>query len=282
MTPERASLVTAFLQRSEAVYATSPNDFAGKANTLFTYFQEVNQWKYVHMYFAKYVGCWRWVRRWLQYPVDGDVFSVGAGPCLCLMGWFFDTQQTDGQNVRALDILPWSAIQNETTFRALIRHVLNGAKGKYDSNVYFPPGSPPPQSRGIQTGPLSYLDPTYFPREGTVLVPFVLNHLIGLNSPHPQPGEVFKWLEAVRRRVKRIVVVDMQHDGSTAEFWSRISAGLGLAPQCHVFEFPELVREFAPCYSSPNYANRRTGGLSSLMYQASGVLGTPEGWRYIF
>lgn len=282
MTPERARLVSDFLRKSSEVYAVSQGDFSSADNTLWTYFQEVNQWKYVHMYFAKYVGCWRWVRKWLGHPAGGNVFSVGAGPCLCLMGWFFDTQQADGESAIALDILPWAAIHGDATFGALARHVLSAAKGKYLSGVYFPPGLPPPQSQGLQLASLSYLEPAYFPEGSTVLVPFVLNHLLGFRAPHPQPGEVYKWLDAVRSRVERVVVVDMQHEDSTAGFWRQLSRGLGLASERHVFSFPEHVQEFAQCYPDQYSGSRRTGGLSPKMYQASGLLGTADGWRYIF
>jgi hypothetical protein len=188
----------------------------------------------------------------------------------------------EGEKIEAIDILPWLAVRNDASFKALTRHVMDGAKRLYTSNVYFPPGDPPPQSREIQLGQLSSLVPSSFPQDATVLVPFVLNHLLGFKAPHPVPEDVFDWLEAVRKRVKRVVVVDMQHENSTSGFWEQLSEGLGLDVERHVFEFPTQVREFGDCYSNPVYASRRTGGRSPKMYQASGVLGTAKGWSYIF
>lgn len=282
----RKNAVRSLIAESDKVYNTySPNeDIPTFGNTVETYAPAANQWKYINMYFAKYVGCWRWVRRTLQLSADGPLYSVGAGPCLCVFGWFYDRPPAEGQTTVALDILPWNTIRSHQTFQQLLADVLGGRSHfTYKDYRFFPPQRPPQTIVSGGSNAARAICSTEFPEDAIVILPFVMNHLVGATMPHPQSATVFSWLEDVRRRVRRIVLVDMQHDAKTEKFWNQITQGLGLgdAGGYRTFDFSAEMREFSDCYSSEFQGQRRTGIKFPQLCRASGMVGERSGWRWL-
>jgi hypothetical protein len=279
---DRHSLVTALLNKCYEVYRVDPGDISTFGNTIETYLYPNNQLKYVHMYFAKYVGCWRWVRQCLGFPGDGPVWSIGAGPRLCLMGWFFDAAPTADQEIVALDIAPWREFRDLSEYKSLRNHVFKGRRSYKGESLRFFPETLPPQGELPLLMGARPITPSEIPSDATVLFPMVLNHVIGAMAPHPQRESVFSWLQEVARRVNRVVVIDMQHDYRTGSFWDGLLKGLGLsAPsKLHTFSFVPHAAEFCGCYSGGE-GPRRTGLKYAQFCVLSGLVHTrKDGWRY--
>jgi len=285
VTPQRAALVSDFLAGCHAVYADHPGDIDGW-QVVNDYTNGVNQRKYIHMYFAKSVGCWRYLRAHTSPLQDGHVVSIGAGPCLCLLGWFFDTPPSPTFRVLGADVLSWEEIHGDASFNALRADVLGNVNFTYHSGRFFPP-TQPPQTDGLHG--LEPIGPEHIPEGATVLLPFVMNHILG-TRPHPEPQDVGAWLEAVRARASRVVLVDMQYvpegaRGSTHGFWTTLLGILGFGPPtrpagCPVFAFNAPSAEFADCYDADN-GQRRSGIRYPHFCTATGLVGDAQGWRYI-
>lgn len=253
-------------------------DIPSSDQTLLRYSTAEGQRKYVHMYFAKSVACWRDLRHQLETANDGPVVSVGAGPWLCLLGWFWDHPPGPKQELTAVDLLDWSHVLGLDEHRALADHVLEDrARVRHLPGYYFPPGSRPPQAKGI--GLLQDYLASAVPDGATVLLPFVLNHLVGRYQPVDSPKLVFDWLEAVRNRAKRVLIIDMQYENSTRGFWGGIKMGLNVngTPICHE---ADSIEELSGAYSMEGYRwpSRRT---NSYMRRYTPLFGSKRGWRFL-
>ncbi|MES2643866.1 MAG: hypothetical protein V4850_30540 [Myxococcota bacterium] len=270
------------LARAHAVYETSPGDLS-TWQVVEGYVSAENQWKYVHMYFAKSVACWRYIREAVAPVQDGPVVSIGAGPGLCLLGWFFDRPPAATWPIHAHDVLAWDAVRADPAHVAVLAHVLAPAVMDFHAGRYFP-ATLPPQAATCVGAPIA---PEQIPRGATVLLPFVLNHLFG-SAPHPNPADINAWFRAVCSRAQRVVIVDMDYrpessgPKSTHVFWSNLLAGLGLPLQapCPVFAFNAKAAEFAACYDEVN-GRRRTGIQYPQFCRATGIVGDAGVWRYI-
>jgi len=286
---DHLDVVREFLSDCERAYVGSPDDIASWDNTVLTYTSHTAQLKYVHMYFAKYVGCCRAIRRAYDMVQDGPVWSVGAGPCLCLLGWFYDEPAGSEEDVVGVDILDWKGVRDLPSYKKLVQAVVgegtDGGRRGYLAGRCFPPGEFPPQATRAAAWREHELHLRPLPAETipvgtTVLLPFVLNHLLGGNDPTPKPQAVFDWLEEVRARAKRVLLVDIQAEESTAGFWACVREGLGVEREPLIFTFSQEVAHFGPAYSS-DYAKRRTGVFSRKMVQATFLKGNHKGWRFI-
>jgi hypothetical protein len=284
VTPVREQRVRDLLAACHAVYGADPGDL-DSWQVVNDYTDPVKQRKYVHMYFAKSVGCWRHLRQVLAPEPDGPVVSIGAGPCLCILGWFFDRPPAAGQDVIGVDVLGWEEVRNDATHAALVRDVVGDAGIAYHPNRFFP-RTHPPQICGLDAEAIA---PDQIPPGATVLLPWVMNHVLGA-QPHPKRAEVGLWLQAVRTRARRVVVVDLDYkpvgtQKSTHDFWATLTDSLGLArpdPEegCPVFRFNSRAAEFSTCYDAANAA-RRTGVRYPHFCRATGLVGDAAGWRYI-
>lgn len=280
MVDRRQTLFSALLDDCSRVYVAGSRDLWTHENTVENYVLPENQLKYVHMYCIKSVAAWRSIRRMLGMPADGPVYSVGAGPCLCLFGWFYDAPPDAGQEVAALDVLRWEAVSSLSSFIALKEHFFAHANFSFDAPAYFPDElSPQMKAASVTSG--RAIQPEEFPVGATVLLPWVMNHLLGENLPHRQPGAVVDWIERVRRRVKRVVVVDMPFDKSK-DFWKRLwlGLGLGLPTAMHEMSFVQQCREMISFYND-GQGGRRSGGRAPHFCSAAGLLGTQEGWNML-
>jgi hypothetical protein len=283
MTAERTSLIKDLLDWCEEEISQH-GDIASCANTLETYASESGQRRYVHQNFAKSVSCWRRARQLcLALPLDAPVWSVGAGPRLCLLGWFFDAAPRPSQKVRAVDILDWSAVTANQRYIAVRNDVFGTVDGRFLQGRYFPDGDPPPQATGVVENAKS-LRPSTLPKGAIVLLPFVLNHLVGSEAPHQDPDSVFAWIEEVRERSAAVIIADMDHKPSTHPFWATIAVGLGIkSPKKYtIVAFDDLAAEFEDAYSeTQNFHTRRTGLNAPQFCRATMLLGTSTGWTWL-
>jgi hypothetical protein len=176
------------------------------------------------------------------------------------MGWFWDTPPRD-QDVVALDLAPWDGVRTLTEWYPLIQEVLRGVRsGAYDCPRFFP-AALPPQGNLTALGNPRAIDPAEIPEGATVLLPMVMNHLVGGVDPHPRPDLVFSWLRDVAARTRRVIIVDMPHD-RTPGFWATLWSGLGylVPPTSRTFQFATDAAEFSVAYPN-NDGPRRTGIL---------------------
>lgn len=285
MTPKRADRVRSLLATCKAAYGPGEHDL-GSIQTVNDYAIPRNQRKYVHMYLAKSMGCWRHVRKALAGVDDGPVLSVGAGPGLCLLGWFFDRAPTRHE-VLGMDVLDWAGVHATPEFVRMRDDILGPLSTLDFRGSRFFPATPAPQL-AHSTG-LRPIAPSQLPEGATVLLPWVLNHLLGASSPHPNPGEVGAWLRAVRQRARRVILVDMPYrppgrSDSTDGFWTALTTMLGMAAPtantCPVFSFNPEAAEFAGCYGDGD-GDRRSGVKYPQFCQATGLIGDTSGWRYL-
>lgn len=254
-------------------------DIPSWRQTVDTYQTPAGQRKYVHMYFAKSVACWRDLRRRLLAPNDGTVISIGAGPCLCLVGWFWDTAPGDGQIITAVDVLDWQHVRGLSSHSAMIASVLGDPNAlSFLSGRYFPNGPQPPQTNCVAA--LTPLKPSEIEEGSTVLVPFVLNHVVGQHNPVCNHEAVYTWLESVRLRAKRVLIIDMQADDTTQPFWAGIQAGLNAHNHPTCLE-AKHISEFSGAYSptaGDRWPSRRT---SYHMRRYTAVTGDGTGWKFV-
>lgn len=278
---QRIKLAESLLRECGQVYVTGDigEDLSSRDNKVITYLDPEAQKKYVHMYFASYVSCWRELRKELSPGRTHEpVVSLGAGPCLCLMGWFYDFAPFDDQVVVAVDALDWLPIRRLDSFQNLMLNILKPKpQWRYLKNRYFP-ATIPPQVTDVQISrlPLSPVEINDIPDAATVLFPYVLNHVTGKYRPTRELDSLVDWLEQVRKRAARTVIVDMRSDRAT-EFWMQLQRLLGIKGQPSVRTAnPEYFRT---CYERrANWPNRRT---SEYMKMDTAVLGTANGWTFL-
>jgi hypothetical protein len=274
-----------FLTACELVYGgvlTPNNDIPSKANTVDTYANHDNQKKYVHMYFAKYVGCWRAIRKRAQVADQHNLVSIGAGPLLCCAGWFWDdATRGGGATLRAYDILDWKGTIQMAEFSAFWSSIYTG-KMQYLASRYMPDGVRPTQTAKI--GGAQPIAVSEIGSGNVLLLPFILNHLVG-SSESIKVGDqrhVFDWIEGMRRAGNTVVIADMLHRGDTAAFWQRVAAGLGAPPGSgnHNLDFSVEATAIAKAYAS-GQQNRRAGLIPDAK-KAAVLCGTAAaGWSWM-
>src|SRR5688572_6132325 len=77
--------------------AGRPGDKVQSLETMDQYVGPGGQLKYVHQRFPTRMTIWRSLRRRLGSSLVGPVVSLGAGPCHCLLGWFWDQKPVASQ-----------------------------------------------------------------------------------------------------------------------------------------------------------------------------------------
>jgi len=248
-------LVTNFIEKCYSAYDNDPNDIPTFGNTIETYMNYGAQKKYVVMYFAKYVGAWRQIRKQLDISGDTAVASLGAGPELCLLGWFFDHPPEAGSDVRSFDVLDWGGVRELREFTEMRDHVFGKYCDRinYYSGYHFPEVEPPQvkEIRTIRQAPIvRFLDADRPKNNMTVLMPMVLNHLVGKALPMPNPDALYSWIQTVAKTSQRVVILDMLHEEKTVDFWDGIADGLNIPrPSAYQeFAFHQLSTEFSSCY----------------------------------
>jgi len=267
----------AFLLDCEKDYVSGDKDedITSMGNTVETYRLAQFQRKYVHMYAAKSVACWIYLRRVLAVEDGCPIVSIGAGPCTCLIGWFFDRKPETAQVVRAFDVLSWKFIRDLPSHQALMADVLGpDADFVYEPFRYFP-ASLPPQAEVV--GSPSPINAADLPDGAVVLLPYVLNHLLGRTSPVVNPGEVLAWLEDVRLGSRLVVIVDMPCN-VTDVVWKALAQGLDIGGSASVIE-SDRITGFQSAYSErANWPWRRT---SHHMNASTVLVGDYTGWRFL-
>lgn len=265
----RLALVQDFL--AECYEDFDGNDIASKDNTVSTYSKRANRDKYCIMYAAKYIGAWRAVRAKLGDEERG-VASIGAGPCFCIGGWFFDHPPARDQSIEAFDILKWKSVRGRETWKALFHDIL-GREFDYNAPFALPDGGLlPPQCSGYSGDGVSLLEPEQF-ADRVVLLPMLLNHLLGEDSPADEHA-VLAWLTRLRELAARVVILDM-----VARDAPRLWASIGkLAPTeaPQIFRFSSWSIPFADAYGDEEYTfapeRRRRTGLLSKRFTTATVL----------
>lgn len=252
-------------------------DITSYCNTVTTYQDADSQFIYANMYFAKHIGCWRWLRRRskLSYDAVIPVVSIGAGPLFCLWGWFFDYPPFVGQTVHAFDVLPWDAVLGLPEHATVTKRILRDPKIVEVKQAFIPPGVVPRQMQHLEN--VKALCPEEVPENAMVLLPFLLNHLIGRNLPLFDEKPLVEWLEAVRARATAIIVVDLPASRAT-NFWpgllQQLKCPAGTSPK--TFTFSEETSLFGDLYPDRwDWRKRRT---HQNMTSASGIVGTKNGW----
>ncbi|PRQ03749.1 hypothetical protein ENSA5_12990 [Enhygromyxa salina] len=285
---DRLELCRVFLDDCYAEH-DDRSDFRGHENTVQTYTHPVNQATYSVMYFAKSVATW-WAIRDLVEPVGTPsstrVVSVGAGPQFCLMGWFFDQPPIPESKLWALDALDWSWVRKLSSHARLLEDIIGPTELKTYSGYHFPADAPP-QCSARRTRPV---EARSFPEGSTVLLPMVMNHIVGLIDPVADTSSLARWFEDLQARVERVVLVDMKHEHSTKDFWQVVSSVLGLAGRPPVISFQDYGGSFAPCYRDRllpegrgvQERRRRTGLRWNSFTQVTACwFEADSGWRWL-
>lgn len=242
------------------------------------------------MYFAKQVGCWRVIRQRLGITDPHSLVSIGAGPLLCVSGWFWDDPTRGAEcALRAYDLLDWNGVMTMPELKTLGVELYLGTS-QYFAGRYIPPGVRPPQSSVVMSAPAP-ISVAEIGGGNVVLLPSILNHLVGGHDPLQQSDQhlLFAWLEDVRRAKNTVVIADMFYRGDTAAFWGRITSGLGAPTGSEAINLKYVAEanDVAQAAYSDSYQQRRRGGFNSVLttpadHQKAGVLvGTANGWQWL-
>lgn len=275
-TAKRDIAAKAFIAACERVYGGKHGKFEDLCGvqTIADYLPPLNQQKYVHMYFAKYVGLWRAIRQ--QVPGDAveKVYSAGAGPCLDLFGWFWDIGPSQG-DVVGVDPLPWSAIRTMNEWQGLVSIVIPTLT--YAEPYVIPDAAAIPQCdclQGVQAFPSAWI-----PNGTTVLFPFSLNHAFGLKAPADPAGRnaIAAWIAEVRSRDCRVVIADLPFQQDTEDFWKSVGQSLAVGGEPAIFFCNTSVQSLGPCYLD-GQARRR---VSNYMCKATVLVLDQNGGRFV-
>lgn len=272
MTQEQRNLFRALLQEcSNRAYPTGHGqryDITSSQNTVLNYSSLINQLKYVHMYFAKHVACWRKLARTLQpdHPTT-NLWSVGAGPMLDVIGWFVDAPRvlTSTATVDAVDVLGWNEVRENKTFQDAYRSVHSGTV-LYHSETYIPPNSNPPQiTRASTSASLHSLPADAIPEDSVVLLPFIMNHLVGAIGAlaSGERASLATWLNLVCARARLVVLVDI-HPTGAPRLWENTCEILGVSVQRDdlAFTFEDEIADFEDVYTDGQERRRCSGWMS--------------------
>jgi len=176
------------------------------------------------------------------------------------------------------DALTWDGVRSLPEWQTLFDSVYAGSSSFF--GAYYAPGniSVPPQLHGALVKPI---EAAALGEGGVVLMPYLMNHLLGREGPIMDAGErsaLFAWIEEIRS--KNIVVIsDMRVQSDTHWFWKRISDGLGVpSSECNL-NFGVAVVEMAEAYCNPAQQRRRTG--PDWFREAGVLVGDRSGWSWL-
>lgn len=249
----------ALLNDCAAVYSALVQEQDLRSNqTVANYASADGQKKYVHMYFAKQVSLWRLVRQ--KIGDKGNVWSVGAGPMLDLFGWFWDRPAASPTRVVACDVLDWLHVRNLASWKALANTLIPSLE--YRAGVGVPAPALLPQCGAITAASLPATD---VEDGATVLFPFMLNHVVGQNSP---AGELARaalktWVDDILARGGRVVIADF-HASKAPDFWQRVQTMLGTnaVPKDDI-TFRDRIGEVAALYRDPVSTRRGSNFMAT-------------------
>lgn len=114
-----------------------------------------------------------------------------------------------------------------------------------------------------------------------------MNHVLGSQTPLEERETLTEWFRDVEKRAGRIVLIDMQHDSKTDDFWSSVGGLLSLAGAPRNVNFADRSRLFAQCYgdrflSWRDERERRTGIAARHFCDVAGaVYEQGSGWRWL-
>jgi len=283
---ERLELCRAFLDDCYAGW--SGEDIPSTANTVLTYEDHGQQLTYCIMYFAKYVGCWSRIRKAVEppgTPPAKHLVSLGAGPLLCVAGWYFDRGPKPWSTVTAVDALSWSDVLDLESHHALLRHILGSVRVDYIHDVYVPDVMPP-QCELVNVN-MDAFDIESIPDGATVLLPMLLNHMLGSSQPM-DVVDVASWFRKLEQRAGRIVIVDLDSTArDTQGFWDSAKKAVKIKGEPSAFTFLEDSSRFSAAYPEAIYqrvpeSERRTGIKWPRFCQVSGcVFERVKGWRWL-
>lgn len=210
--------------------------------------------------------------------------SLGAGPLLCVLGWFFD-RGPSLEHVIAVDVLPWSGVRGLRSHGDLLDEVIGSASLEYMDGIFIPHVLTP--QCGVVDGRLRPLNLQVIPEGATVLLPMLLNHLLGANGPM-SVADLTPWFRELEQRAGRIVAIDLDSEAKdTGDFWAAVKELFGLRGAPPVVRFVEASTRFEPCYPETTYARvpesrRRTGLMAPQFCKVTGcVFDHERGWRWL-
>ncbi|MCA9696777.1 MAG: hypothetical protein KC431_04555 [Myxococcales bacterium] len=277
----RLSLATQFLD--DCYKQFDGQDLSSKGNVVRNYTSPATQVAYSVMYFAKHVGCWSALRELLNDSAS-TVYSIGAGPLFCLMGWYFDRPPSEGDKIYGLDFLDWAHVRGLGSHQALLADVLDGAKPELPTGLYFPDELPPQCHVGV--GQNRAINAERICEGSTVLFPMVLNHLLGGADPVADTNSLFAWFRRLQQRAGRIVIVDMEAT-KVPELWQRLEPLTALSGP-PLFQFRAHSKRLSPCYGNheisgrPPESERRTGIRYPQFCQVTAcTFERSRGWRWL-
>ena len=125
-----------------------------------------------------------------------------------------------------------------------------------------------------------FLPPEQIPEGAHVLMPFVLNHLVGRNAPLQGQEGLWRWLEAARSRASGIVIADIPADEG-GSLWPSVQGGLGIAEQPTTARFPDHVQPFASAFEDAEQGRRRCAIKYPKFAKATCLVGDSRGWRFV-
>lgn len=272
----RDEYAAALIDRCRDAYPSGFNydDDLRSVQTVADYAAPLNQFKYVHMYFAKSVMLWSRVRELLGADAESDLWSIGAGPMLDLFGWFWDQPKGAG-NVIAVDALDWGAVRTSEEWRQLAAVLL--PQHQYLQDVVIPKPGLAPQCSGLTTS--KALSPESVANGATVILPFVLNHLLGVHSPMTQAGHeaLVDWINNIRRREGRIIFADMPST-KAANFWNTLRQLFDIDAEPSVIDFSQDIKNLRNLYANDGQGGRR---CSHHLADATVLVLDPSGARFL-
>jgi len=247
-------LPTALLQSVLARYKLCPRQDLGLAQQVGDYADPRRQQTYVHMYTAKHMGLWAALRSAVNWEdrKTSSLYSFGAGPNLCLMGWYWRPTAWEGPVV-AVDPLPWSRVLDDADWQAASHSlcgVINETRG-----FYVPGPTLPAQLAGIQPPPRIF-PPDTVAEGSVVIIPFVMNHFLVSGSVSEQLArEMTNWILAVYNRGCRILLVDLHAD--EVDIWKVLCTALGIQfDATRKVGFSRYSKVFADLYDADDRAFR--------------------------
>ncbi len=226
-----------------------------------------SQQRYAHMYAAKHLGLWRALRAVLDWNGGGNrrLLSIGSGPQLDLMGWCWD-RAFRGPKL-AMDPLTWHHVLDDPDWDAAVQRLCDPLDTR--PGWYVPDGPPPAQLVHLPIlGPVPTDELTC---DDTVLLPFVVNHLL-------TPAGT--WLRALADKGARLAIADLHQ--ARPELWDALLGALGcprLAQE--TFQAQPVADRFAELYPEPLQRYRTYRGKPQHCAAKVLAFDADTGWRFV-
>lgn len=238
------------------------------------------QRRYVHMYAAKHLGAWMALREQLRGWNQGPLYSVGAGPLLCLLGWALERPWTGP--TMAVEPLDWSCIYDDPNWAAARAQLLGEV---HHWNGVFVPGPALPAQLSVlnsQGRAFQYLPPEQIPEGATVLMPFMLNHLLENGAvPIWQAEQMAAWLQAAAARGIQIAMMDLHTD--KVDLWPSLTRQMGIDQLARpIWSFAQVTKSLQDLYHFRPVGQFRASVRYPANSQAIVLLHDSErGWRFV-